>query len=232
MVVQIHLQRVDLSAPVVVLGNLGGIAQHGGLAAGPQLLHHVPVAVDDDNRAVAQQLVQRRADRAVAHQHDLAGQGCLGQARHKVQLAKIDPVFLVEAAHPLQRAMEIDRLAVPGAPQLGDHPLFGLDHSPRLESVEWAALRVTEKRPRRVGRVEEFLVALHRVGYSGIIYFDTFPDHSGLNPVDEARANIRLTDRLRAVAQTLGRDRALAAAQARQDAAATTRIVAAALYGA
>lgn len=76
----------------------------------------------------------------------------------------------------------------------------------------------------------ELFIALDRAGYDGVIYFDTFPDHGGLDPVEEARTNIRLTDRLRAVAQTLGRDPALAAAQARQDAAATTRIVAAALY--
>ena len=77
----------------------------------------------------------------------------------------------------------------------------------------------------------ELLVALRRVGYSGIIYFDTFPDHSGLNPVDEARANIRLTDRLVEVAARLADDPALAAAQARQDGAAATLVVMGALLG-
>jgi sugar phosphate isomerase/epimerase len=77
----------------------------------------------------------------------------------------------------------------------------------------------------------ELLVALRRVGYSGIIYFDTFPDHSGLNPVDEARANIRLTDRLVEVAARLADDPALAEAQGRQDGAATTLIVMGALLG-
>ena len=78
----------------------------------------------------------------------------------------------------------------------------------------------------------ELLVALVRLGYHGIIYFDTFPDHSGLNPVDEARANIRLTDRLIDLAARLADDPALAEAQARQDAARTTMLVMAALYGA
>jgi xylose isomerase len=78
----------------------------------------------------------------------------------------------------------------------------------------------------------ELLVALQRIGYGGIIYFDTFPDHSGLNPVDEARANIRLTDRMVDLAARLASDPALAAAQARQDAAAATALVAAALFGA
>jgi xylose isomerase len=76
----------------------------------------------------------------------------------------------------------------------------------------------------------ELLVAMARAGYAGIIYFDTFPDHSGLNPVDEARTNIRLTDRLLDLAAQLAADPALAAAQSRQDgAAATTRVMAAML---
>lgn len=78
----------------------------------------------------------------------------------------------------------------------------------------------------------ELLVALMRIGYGGIIYFDTFPDHSGLNPAEEARANIRLTDRLIDIAARLADDPALAAAQARQDAAAATTLVLQALYGA
>jgi sugar phosphate isomerase/epimerase len=78
----------------------------------------------------------------------------------------------------------------------------------------------------------ELLVALNRAGYAGIIYFDTFPDHSGLNPVDEARANIRLTDRLVDLAARLAVDPRLAEAQARQDAAATTLLVMEALLGA
>ena len=78
----------------------------------------------------------------------------------------------------------------------------------------------------------ELFVALQRIGYDGVIYFDTFPDLSGLNPVAEAQTNIRLTDRLRTIASGLATDPALAEAQARQDAAAATRIVMAALYGA
>jgi xylose isomerase len=77
----------------------------------------------------------------------------------------------------------------------------------------------------------EFFLALIRAGYDGVIYFDTFPDHGGLNPADEARENIRLTDRLRSVALGLAGDGGLAEAQARQDAAAATRIVTQALYG-
>lgn len=78
----------------------------------------------------------------------------------------------------------------------------------------------------------ELLVAAERMGYDGAIYFDTFPDAGGLDPVAEARANIALTERLRAVAGALAGDGALAAAIARQDAAAAMRIVGRALYGA
>ena len=78
----------------------------------------------------------------------------------------------------------------------------------------------------------ELFVGLARAGYDGVIYFDTFPDHAGLDPVAEARANIRLVTRLRAIADGLAGNAELAAAMARQDAAATTLIVTNALYGA
>ncbi|MFZ1480456.1 MAG: sugar phosphate isomerase/epimerase family protein [Paracoccaceae bacterium] len=80
-------------------------------------------------------------------------------------------------------------------------------------------------------QVVELFVELARARYDGVIYFDTFPDHSGLNPVDEARENIRLTDRLREIAAKLAKDPGMAEAQARQDAAATNRIVTQAMFG-
>ena len=78
----------------------------------------------------------------------------------------------------------------------------------------------------------ELFVELARIGYGGVIYFDTFPDHSGLDPVEEARTNLRLVERLRAIAAGLAGDAALKAAIAAQDATRSQRIVAAALYGA
>ncbi|MEX0285790.1 MAG: TIM barrel protein [Paracoccaceae bacterium] len=77
----------------------------------------------------------------------------------------------------------------------------------------------------------ELFVELHRMGYDGAIYFDTFPDQGGLNPIEEARTNIHMTNRLRDVAATLVGDAALEDAIARQDAARSMRIVADALYG-
>lgn len=78
----------------------------------------------------------------------------------------------------------------------------------------------------------ELFVELDRIGYDGVIYFDTFPDHSGLDPREEARTNVVLAERLRAVAATLGGNADLHDAIARQDAAISQRIVAAALFGA
>lgn len=76
----------------------------------------------------------------------------------------------------------------------------------------------------------ELFVELDRQGYDGVIYFDTFPDHSGLDPAAEAAANVEMTDRLRATAKRLASDPVLAAATSMQDAAAAFRAVAAQLY--
>ena len=49
----------------------------------------------------------------------------------------------------------------------------------------------------------ELLVELMRCGYGRAIYFDTFPDHSGLDPVAECATNIAAMDHLLAVARHL-----------------------------
>ncbi len=77
----------------------------------------------------------------------------------------------------------------------------------------------------------ELLVALIRCGYSRAIYFDTFPDLVGLDPVSETKLNIDAIEHLRSIAAGLAGDAALADAIARQDATASQRTVAAALYG-
>jgi xylose isomerase len=77
----------------------------------------------------------------------------------------------------------------------------------------------------------ELLWTLERIGYDGVIYFDTFPDHTGLDPVRECAANIASVEALRAVAGRLKGDTALEAAMARQDAVASHVIVQRALYG-
>ncbi|NNE81856.1 MAG: TIM barrel protein [Silicimonas sp.] len=75
----------------------------------------------------------------------------------------------------------------------------------------------------------ELLVQLERLGYGGAIYFDTFPDHSGLDPVEEARTNIEVVTRLRAIAHGLVDNADLQSAIMRQDAPVAMRLVQAAL---
>ena len=71
----------------------------------------------------------------------------------------------------------------------------------------------------------ELLVELERLGYDGAIYFDTFPDHSGLDPVEETRTNIEVLHRLRATAEKLVGSVELQSAIARQDAPKAMRLV-------
>jgi xylose isomerase len=71
----------------------------------------------------------------------------------------------------------------------------------------------------------ELLVELERSGYKGAIYFDTFPDHSGLDPVGEAQTNIEVLKRLRATAVKLIDNGELHSAIVRQDAPTAMRIV-------
>lgn len=75
----------------------------------------------------------------------------------------------------------------------------------------------------------ELLVELERAGYDGAIYFDTFPDHSGLDPVAEARTNIEVVERLRGVAAGLVTNSDLQRAIANQDAPTAMRLVQAAM---
>jgi hypothetical protein len=63
----------------------------------------------------------------------------------------------------------------------------------------------------------ELLREVKRGGYDGAIYFDTFPDASGLDPVAECAANIRTVRRMLAAADRMEGDNRLADAQAHQD---------------
>jgi xylose isomerase len=77
----------------------------------------------------------------------------------------------------------------------------------------------------------ELLFVLKRVGYDGAIYFDTFPDSTGLDPIAECNANIAAVRALRRVVDTLDADTDLAVAILCQDAVASQRILRAAFYG-
>lgn len=78
----------------------------------------------------------------------------------------------------------------------------------------------------------ELLRQIRRDSYGGALYFDTFPDATGLDPVRECAANIRAVRRMLAAIGRLDASNAFAAAQERQDAVAAQRIAQAVLAGA
>ncbi|MDH6266676.1 xylose isomerase [Rhizobium sp. SG_E_25_P2] len=77
----------------------------------------------------------------------------------------------------------------------------------------------------------ELLIELSRIGYDKAIYFDTFPDHGGQDPVEECRTNILAANMMFDIAERLRSHAGLADAIARQDAAISQRIIMQELYG-
>ena len=77
----------------------------------------------------------------------------------------------------------------------------------------------------------ELLVEMIRSGYDSAIYFDTFPDLSGLDPVAEARTNVSNIRHLIGVAENLSGNDELHAAIGKQDAPTSQAIVASCLFG-
>lgn len=71
----------------------------------------------------------------------------------------------------------------------------------------------------------ELLHQIRRDGYEGVLYFDTFPDLTGLDPVHECEVNIATVGRLLRVVERLEADGRLAAAIERQDAVAAQALV-------
>jgi xylose isomerase len=63
----------------------------------------------------------------------------------------------------------------------------------------------------------EMLREVRRAGYQGAIYFDTFPDAIGLDPVAECEANIATVEAMLATVDRLDRDNRLGDALNRQD---------------
>lgn len=78
----------------------------------------------------------------------------------------------------------------------------------------------------------ELLYTLEKLGYRNAIYFDTFPDAVGLDPVQECEANISAVEGMARVLDRLRGSTALDDAIAAQDAVASQRILQTALYGA
>jgi hypothetical protein len=72
---------------------------------------------------------------------------------------------------------------------------------------------------------------LESIKYDRAIYFDTFPDITGLDPVAECTANIATVENMRRLVDTLRGDNQLHAAIAKQDAVTSNSIIRKALYG-
>jgi xylose isomerase len=68
-------------------------------------------------------------------------------------------------------------------------------------------------------------------GFAGPIYFDTFPDLTGLDPVKECEANISTVQAMLRIIDRLDADNELKGAIALQDAVATQAIVRRAMFG-
>lgn len=71
----------------------------------------------------------------------------------------------------------------------------------------------------------ELLRQVRKDGYDGAIYFDTFPDMTGLDPVRECEANIATVKRMLGVVNAIERDNGLAAAIDQQDAVQAQSII-------
>lgn len=77
----------------------------------------------------------------------------------------------------------------------------------------------------------ELLAEVKRGGFDGAIYFDTFPDATGLDPVAECAANIRTVRRMLAAVARMDGDNRLADARSRHDPVTSQEIVQMAING-
>lgn len=77
----------------------------------------------------------------------------------------------------------------------------------------------------------ELLWQISRDGYDGVIYFDTFPDASGIDPVEECRTNIAAVERFMTMADRVSADNALHDAIATQNSPISQRAIARIMAG-
>jgi xylose isomerase len=77
----------------------------------------------------------------------------------------------------------------------------------------------------------ELLYVLEEIKYDRPIYFDTFPDTTGMDPIAECSANIATVEAMRNVVRKLQADNRLKTAIAGQDAVTSNNVVREALYG-
>ena len=77
----------------------------------------------------------------------------------------------------------------------------------------------------------ELLRQVYADGFNGPIYFDTFPDLTGLDPVKECEANIATVKAMLNVVHKLDGDDRLRAAITQQDAVQSQSFVRSAMFG-
>ena len=77
----------------------------------------------------------------------------------------------------------------------------------------------------------ELLYVLDRIGYDAAIYFDTFPDITGLDPIAECSGNIAVVEAMKRVVQKLKENKFLADAILKQDSVTSQAIIQGALFG-
>jgi xylose isomerase len=77
----------------------------------------------------------------------------------------------------------------------------------------------------------ELLYALDRIGYDGALYFDTFPDVGGMDPVAECALNIDMVQAMKKVVARLRATPELDRAIQSQDAVTSQKLVHAAIFG-
>jgi hypothetical protein len=77
----------------------------------------------------------------------------------------------------------------------------------------------------------ELIYVLEEIKYDRPIYFDTFPDTTGMDPVAECSANIATVEAMRSVVRKLQADNRLKTAIAGQDAVTSNNVVREAFYG-
>lgn len=77
----------------------------------------------------------------------------------------------------------------------------------------------------------ELLYVLDQIGYDKAIYFDTFPDITGLDPIAECSANISVVEAMKRFVRKLKANEFLDQAILKQDAVASQAIVQTALFG-
>ena len=71
----------------------------------------------------------------------------------------------------------------------------------------------------------ELLYYVAKTNYDGPIYFDTFPDHSGLDPIKESSTNIKTFKKLNKIADKLTNNPDLNDAISNQNASKSFNII-------